>query len=227
VLRELAAPVTRREPIDGEVTAALKQALVSSKVASLDAIMARAADANLPVVDLRVAVVLDLSGSTVCSGERLYHPAALGLALVGFLQRHVSDLNVFQVGGSVILNGRGMPRPQGATDLATGVLQAARTEPAAILIVTDGFENFRQGDVAQIVSGMRRLGLTTTVEQVTPVIAAAEDLSRRRLSEAVPIVPIEHEAGVGELAARLLLAAQPDDLDTQVLPAVEQLLFAA
>ena len=226
VLRELAAPVTRRERADGSVTAALKEALVSNEVTSLDAIVSRVADAKLPIVDVQAAVVLDLSGSTVSSGERLYHPAALGLALVGLLQQHVSDLNVFQVGGSVVLNGRGIPRPQGATDLATAILEAARTEPEAILIVTDGYENFRQGDVDQVVAGMRRIGLATTIEQVTPVIAAAEDLSRRRLSEAVSVVPVEHEAGVGELAARLLLAGQPDDLDTQVLPAVEQLLFA-
>ena len=225
VLRELSAPLTRRERGDGSLTAAIKEALVSSEVTSLDAIVARVADEKLPVVDVRAAVVLDLSGSTVSSGERLYHPAALGLALVGLLQRHVSDLNVFQVGGSVILS-RGIPRPQGATDLATAVLEAARTEPEAILVVTDGYENFRQGDVAQVVAGMRRLGLATAVEQVTPVIAAAEDLSRRRLSETVPVVPVEHEAGVGELAARLLLAGQPDELEAAQLRAVEQLLFA-
>jgi hypothetical protein len=226
MLRELAAPVTRRERVDGAVTAALKKALVSSEVMSLEAIVAGVANVKSPVVHVQVAVVLDLSGSTVSSGERLYHPAALGLALVGLLQRHVQDLNVFQVGGSVILNGRGIPRPEGTTDLATAILEAARTEPEAILIVTDGYENFQQGDVAQVVAGMRRLGLATTVEQVTPVIAEAEDLSRRRLSETVPVVPVEHEAGVGELAARLLLAGQPEDLDMQALPAVEQLLFA-
>lgn len=227
LIRELSASATRRERVDGPLTAALKEALTSSEVISLDTLVSRVSEERrLPEVDARTAVVLDLSGSTVSSGERLYHPAALGLALVGLLQRFVSDLEVFQVGGSVILNGRGIPRPQGATDLATAVLEAARTEPEAILIVTDGFENFRQGDVAQVVAGMRRLGLTTTVEQVTPVIATAEDLSRRLLSDAVPVVPVEHEAGVGELGARLLLAGQPDDLDGQVLPVVEQLLFA-
>jgi hypothetical protein len=111
--------------------------------------------------------------------------------------------------------------------LATAILEAARAEPNAILVVSDGYENFRQGDVAQVVAGMRQLGLTTVIEQVTPVIAAAEDLSRRQLSATVPIVPVEHEAGVGELAARLLLASQADELEPQALPAVKRLLFAA
>ena len=128
-LRELSAPLARREQVDGTLTAAIKEALVSSKLTSLDAIVARVANGKLPVVEVRAAVVLDLSGSSASSGERLYHPAALGLALVGLLQRHVSDLHVFQVGGTAILNGHGIPRPQGATDLATAVLEAARSEP--------------------------------------------------------------------------------------------------
>ena len=225
VLRELAAPVIRRESTDGALTAAIKESLVSSQVTSLDAIVEGVADENSPIVDVRTAVVLDLSGSSASSGERLYHPAALGLALVGLLQRHVSDLNVFQVGGSEILNGHGIPRPQGVTDLATAVMEAARTEPEAILIVTDGYENCRQGDVAQVVAGMRRLGLMTAVEQVTPVIAAAEDLSRRRLSAAMPVVPVENETGVGELAARLLVVEQSHQLEADELRTVERLLF--
>lgn len=225
-VRELAAPVTRRLRADGPVTSALKAALQNSGLTSLETAVAYGSGPQMPVVKVKAAVVLDLSGSAASSGERLYHPAALGLALVGLLERLVSELDVFQTGGSVQLNGRGIPRPAGSTDLATAVLQAARTAPEAILIVTDGYENHRQGDVAQVVAGMRRLGLTTLVEQVTPVIAAAEDLSRRHLSEEVPVVRVEHETGVGELAARLLLASQPEELDGNVLPAVERLLFA-
>lgn len=226
VVRELAAPAARRACVDGPLTAALKEAFTSNEVRSLDALAAHATgEREQPTVDIQAAVVLDLSGSTVSSGERLYHPAALGLALVGLLKQHVRKLNVVQVGGSTILNGRGIPRPQGATDLATAVLEAARSEPEAILVITDGYENFRQGDVAQVVAGMRRLRLATTVQQVTPVVAAAEDLSRRRLSETIPLLPIEHEAGVGELAARLLLVGESDQLEANTLRAVEQLLF--
>ncbi len=224
-LRELAAPVSRRERTDGVVTAALKEAFAGGGNSSLEDLVRSVVDGNLPVVDVRAAVVLDLSGSTVSSGERLYHPAALGLAVVGLLQQLVRDLNVFQVGGTMVLNGDGIPRPQGATDLATAILEAARDEPEAILVVTDGFENFRQGDAAQVVAGLRRLGVTTVIEQVTPVVAAAEDLSRRRLSAEVPVVPVEHEASVGELASRLLLAGQPEEFDAGALPVVTRLLL--
>jgi hypothetical protein len=168
---------------------------------------------------------LDLSSSAVSSGERLYHPAALGLALVGLLEQCVEQVNVFQVGGSAPLDGRRLPRPQGSTDLATAVVQAARTAPEAILVVTDGYENFRQGDVAQVVEGLSRLGLTTAVYQVVPVFTVAEDLSRRRLGGSIPVVPVDHESAVGELTARLLLAKEPEEMSSATLRSVEELLF--
>jgi hypothetical protein len=101
----------------------------ASGVTSFADIVAKTETARTRTVDLPVAVVLDLSGSAVSSGERLYHPAALGLALVGLLEQCVEQVTVFQVGGSVPLDGRRLPRPQGPTDLATAVVQAARTAP--------------------------------------------------------------------------------------------------
>jgi hypothetical protein len=148
------------------------------------------------MVNQSAAVVLDLSVSAISSGERLYHPAALGLALVGLLEQCLGQVTVFQVGGSSPLNGRRIPRPVGPTDLATAVLEAARTEPQAILIVSDGYENCRQGDVAQVVEGLHRLGMAKVVYQVVPVFTAAENLSKRRLGENVPLLAVGHEACV-------------------------------
>jgi len=194
-------------------------------VTSFADIVAKASTARTPLVDLSAAVVLDLSGSAVSSGERLYHPAALGLALVGLLEQCVGQVTGFQVGGSASLDGRRLPRPQGPTDLATAVLQAARVAPEAILVVSDGYESFRQGDVAQVVEGLSRVGLATAVYQVAPVYTAAENLSRRRLGENIPVVPVDHEAVVGELTARLLLAKKPKEVSLAGLWLVEELLF--
>ena len=224
-LRNLAAPSLRRLSLDGMVTAAIKTSFKSAVSVSLDEIVGQVEGDSFPSSEIRTAVVLDLSGSMISSGERLYHPASLGLAIVGLLQRYVGEMMVFQVGGSVVLNGQRLPYPQGATDLASAVLEAARSDPNSILIVSDGFENYRQGDVSQVVVGLKKLGMTTRVEQVTPVIAEAEDLSQRRLSNLVPVVPVEHETAVGELAARILLAAQPKIADEQLVSTVEKLLF--
>lgn len=226
LVRRLSAPQPRQGRLDGALTAAFKETLTGgSGPASFATLVAKAATAPVPSVDLSAAVVLDLSRSAVSSGERLYHPAALGLALVGLLDQCVARVTVFQVGGSASLDGRQLPRPQGPTDLATAVLQAARTVPEAILVVTDGYENFRQGDVAQVVGGLGRLGLATAVYQVVPVFTAAEDLSRRRLGESIPVVPVDHESTVGELTARLLLAQESEELSSATLRSVEDLLF--
>jgi hypothetical protein len=63
------------------------------------------------------------------------------------------------------------------------------------------------------------------VYQVVPVFTAAEDLSRRRLGETIPVVPVDHESTVGELTARLLLAKEPEELSSTTLRSVEDLLF--
>jgi len=120
VLRSVAAPAKPRHLVDGPLTQALKRAMAENDSTSLDQLVDRAsAIGSFPQVDVRAAVVLDLSSSTMSSGERLFHPAALGLALVGLLERTVRDLKLFQVGGSIVLDGHGVPRPSGATDLAT------------------------------------------------------------------------------------------------------------
>jgi hypothetical protein len=226
LVRRLSAPQPRQGRLDGALTAALKEVLTGGNGAvSFADVVAKTDTGRTTTVDLSASVVLDLSGSAMSSGERLYHPAALGLALVGLLEQCVERVTVFQVGGSASLDDRRLPRPQGSTDLATAVLQAARTTPEAILVVTDGYENFRQGDVAQVVEGLRRLGLGTTVYQVVPVFTAAEDLSRRRLGESIPVVPVDHESTVGELTARLLLAKEPEELSSTTLRSVEDLLF--
>jgi hypothetical protein len=126
-----------------------------------------------------------------------------------------------------VLDGGQLPRPQGATDLVIAVLEAARANPEAILIVSDGYENLRQGDVAQVVEGLGRLGLATAVHQVVPVFTESEDLSRRRLSASIPAIPIRHESAVGELTARLLLAQEPVELSSSTLRSVEERLFGS
>ncbi|MGM0485749.1 MAG: hypothetical protein ACQESR_03190, partial [Planctomycetota bacterium] len=137
LVRRLSAVQPRQGRTDGALTGAFKEALTGGNGAvSFAEVVAKAEAGQTPVVDVSAAVVLDLSGSAVSSGERLYHPAALGLALVGLLEQCVARVTVFQVGGSASLDGHRLPRPQGPTDLATGVLQAARATPEAILVVT-------------------------------------------------------------------------------------------
>jgi hypothetical protein len=173
----------------------------------------------------RLAVVLDLSASMASSGERAYHPAALGLALARRLEVLVGDVTLHQLGGSGRLGGDALPRPEGGSDLAAAVLEAARDRPETILIVTDGYENCRTGDTADVAEGLRRLSPAPHVLQVVPRFTPAEDLSSRRLSDGVPLLPVDHESGTGELLARVILARAGDRLTPEELEQTEILLF--
>jgi hypothetical protein len=229
-VRCLSAAVAARAlvPRDGPLTALLKQALdpgaeppsresVSERVATVAAV--------LPAIDATLAVVLDLSSSAAASGERAYHPASLGLALTALLRDRVRTVRLHQVGGSEQLNGSAVARPEGATDLATAVLAAAREHPEAILICTDGYENVRQGDTAAVVAGLRQLGLCPLIVQVVPLFAAGEDLARRILGDAIPILAIHHEQEISELLARVLLAHAPANLGDDEIHRLHRLLI--
>lgn len=180
--------------------------------------------ASLPVIEGRLAIVLDLSASMLSSGERLYHPASLALALTRLLQDRVRDVALYQVGG--VAAGRdGLSMPQGATDIASVLLTATREQPQVILVISDGYENVRQGDVEQVVQGLRRLGMATPIYQVVPLFTAAEKLSRRRLGAALPVIPLAHEDGVRELLAYTLLAAAGNVVSRQEIEQLQNMLF--
>src|SRR5262249_14348723 len=152
-------------------------------------------------------------------------PAALGLALTALLRDRVRDVRLYQVGGDRPLNGSAFARPQGATDLATAVLAAALDRPSAVLVFTDGYENARQGDTAAVVEGLRRLGHDVPVYQVVPLFAATEDLTRRQLGPAIPLVPVGNEQAIGELLARVFLAQASETLNDDDLNRLRRLLF--
>lgn len=222
-VRELSAIAARVERAGGAVTAAYKKLLSNGQSRRCGA-MVRAAEAadRLPKLNLRLAVVLDASASMASSGERLHHPAALGQALAALVRAAAEETVVYQVGGS---EANGVAHPQGPTDLAAAILAAARERPQAILVITDGYENVRQGDAAAVVAGLAQLGCEAKVIQVSPLFARSEDLSARRLGERVPVVAVEHEQGVGEVLARAWLAVLPETVPDEELPRLAALFL--
>jgi hypothetical protein len=228
-VRYLAAAVAGDELSrrDGPLTTLFKQSLPPGcEPVNRDIVSKQVADATagMPAIDATVALVLDLSGSAASSGERANHPAATGLALTALLRDRVSEVRLEQVGGSEPLNGSMVVQPAGTTDLASAVLAAARENPEAILICTDGYENFRQGDTAAVVDGLRRLGLGLPVYQVVPLFAAGEDLSRRALGKDITVLTFQHETDLGELLARVWLAKAPAELSVDDIDRLGRLL---
>jgi hypothetical protein len=219
----LLAATKRAVRTDGRLTAVYKRLLTEKK--SPETVRGELASCAMPVpvIPARVAVVLDLSASTVSSGERLHHPAALGQAVTRRLAVGLSDVSLRQVGGASSV-GDLFAVPKGETDLATAVLRSAQERPDAIIVITDGYENVRAGDTAHVVVGLRRLGMSTPVFQVAPVFTPAEDIESRRLGVEIIPMPVHHEECVGELLARIYLATRPDTLHAEELTLIGQLL---
>jgi hypothetical protein len=186
-------------------------------------ILAEAA-AQLPLIDGDVAIVLDLSASMASSGERLNHPAALALALTRLLQERVRKVSLHQLGGTTTLTEESLPVLQGAADIAMAIIEAARADPQIILVVTDGYENVRQGDAAQVVRGISQFGRSLPVYQVVPQFTAAENLAQRQLGENIPVFPIAHEDGVRELLVRILLTSEGESVSDKEMEQLQQLL---
>jgi hypothetical protein len=253
-VRKVAAPVPVTTLEDGPLTAAYKEALgqdaapaeqassTLSKVRKVLGLLMQRVDAvlgaqeisfatelgqiisKLPLIDARIALVLDLSASMAAVGERRNHPAALGLALTRLLRERVSDLHLFQTGGSTGFDGDVVPQLQGVADLAQALLEAANSQSQMILIVTDGYENLRQGDTASMVEGLRQLGYDVPIYQVVPQFTGAEKLDLRRLGENIPLIPVAHEGQVNELLARALLTGAGEQLEEKHLQQLQLLL---
>jgi hypothetical protein len=215
------APARPNQGQDGPLTARYKTAWGEDGTGTAELVPVPAAPAPLAG---RVAVVLDLSASMASSGERAFHPAALGLALYQRLQAQFRDLTMQQVGGSVPAAEGGLPQPQGGTDLAGALLEAARANPEVILIVTEGYENSRTGDAADVAEGLRRLDPALQIFQVVPRFTPAEDLSSRRLAETIALLPVDHENDVGELLARVVLTHAGAVVSDEEMDQLETLL---
>jgi hypothetical protein len=227
-VRALSAPPARRRVQGGPLTTLYKEVLTSGADQQarerLSQLVAEAA-ASLPAIEGRIAVVLDLSASLASSGERAYYPVALALAFTRLLQEKVSTVALYQTGGSAGQQEEPFPRPQGVGDLASALLEAARGAPQAILVITDGYENVRQGDAAAVLHGLRVLGLSMPVYQVVPLFTPDEDLSQRTLGAEFQLMPVLHEQSVREVLMRLLLDCSGEQVSPVGLEQVQQLLL--
>ncbi|GER84591.1 MAG: hypothetical protein IMW90_10785 [Thermogemmatispora sp.] len=228
-VRSLSASTVRGERQDGPLTMLYREALHrGAKSEEYSEELWRRTEqavASLPLIEGRLAVVLDLSASMVSSGERAYHPVALALALVQLLQQRVTSVMLYQVGGSALASEELLPEPRGVTDLASALLEAARTQPQAILLITDGYENVRPGDAALVLQGMRLLGLAMPVYQVVPVYSRSEQLQQRHLGGDFQLLLVHHEQGVREVLTRLFLDYAAESISPVEAEQVQQLLL--
>ncbi|MEU9016786.1 hypothetical protein [Actinomadura sp. NPDC048394] len=126
-----------------------------------------------------VALVLDASASMRGYGEREWAVLSQAAALRMLLSRVCDRLEVVEVGGDE-------RAPRGATDLATGVLDALAAGPDLVAVVSDGYENRFPGDLARVTATLPRAGVTTPVVFCHALFTAADDLTLRRPDPSLP-----------------------------------------
>jgi hypothetical protein len=151
-----------------------------------------AAAAAFPRFEGTLALVLDASASMRGHGEREWAVLSQAAALRMVLSQVCARLEVVEVGGDE-------RAPRGATDLATGVLDALGAAPDLVAVVSDGYENLYPGDLARVVATLPRAGITTPVVFCHAMFTGADDLTLRRPAPALPQRGFWHQDDFAEL----------------------------
>ncbi|WUI03357.1 hypothetical protein OHR68_16595 [Spirillospora sp. NBC_00431] len=151
-----------------------------------------AAAAAFPRFDGTLALVLDASASMRGYGDREWALLSQAAALRMVLSQVCARLEVVEVGG----NERA---PRGATDLATGVLDALGAAPDLVAVVSDGYENLFPGDLARVVASLPGAGVTTPVVFCHAQFTGGDDLRLRRPAPSLPQRGFWHQDDFAEL----------------------------
>jgi len=149
---------------------------------------AEAACQLAPRFDGTVSLVLDVSGSTQGYGEREYCCVSQSVALHMVLKRCCATLHVHQVGGS-----GAPPRPEGSTDLASSVLDALADRPDVVMVISDGYENVRAGDLAGVVASLPTAGIAVPIVFCHSKFTEKDDLALRRPAPGLAELQFWHE----------------------------------
>ncbi|MGW0199443.1 VWA domain-containing protein [Nonomuraea sp. NPDC003201] len=177
---------------------------------------------GLPRLAGHVAVVLDTSGSMRGYGDRewavMSQAAALRLVLAEVCERLTvvetgevcERLTVVETAEAPEVRERltavetaeapevrerltAVETVDGATDLATRLLDALDTRPDLVVIVTDGYENVLPGDLARVAATLPRAGVTTPVVLCQATFTAGDDLTLRDPAPQLPRQPFWHQ----------------------------------
>jgi hypothetical protein len=155
----------------------------------------------------------------VGSREQPLRPIAVALALRDVLT-HATESTVIVAGG----DGRALVRPRGATSLAEPLLEAIASEPEAIYVLSDGYENRPAGRFSELVAALRAMGIGTPILHLNPVFAGE---SKGVRSLGVPTLPVSSPEALGISFVRGLLEADPRRGIDALIGLARPRLFAA
>jgi hypothetical protein len=166
--------------------------------------------AKLPQWDIRLEVIADASISMQGVGYRRYNNLAITVAICELLRRRCKQYRTTWVGGSHA--DPTYPEPEGPTCLAPALLAAVQSEPDAVVVITDGFENIEEGDAARIYQGLRQLEVSTPIVQIIPAYTNREHLEGRIPLTSCPALVETAESGFMPFWLRLRAVVNPETL---------------
>ena len=173
-----------------------------------DAITAKAKKIaqSFPVKYRKIAVVLDASRSMFGEKTQKLKPMASSLAIKDILMHVAEETTLFMAGGK---HRDGLIEPASETNIASSLLDAFESEPQAIFVITDGYENAPAGRVNELMSAVRKTGNEIPVYQLSPVMAAESDGIKSLSEDFVPKMPVGKPEGIGVALLKSSLQADP------------------
>ncbi|WP_242909822.1 vWA domain-containing protein [Actinomadura terrae] len=226
----LALDAPRTHPATATVTATNRGAIAATLVhlyrggpaAALYEALGRHLDeaaAAFPRFPGTLALVLDASASMRGHGPREWALMSQAAALRMVLSEVCDRLEVVETGGDE-------RAPRGATDLATGLLDALGADPDLVAVVSDGHENLFPGDLARVAATLPAAGVTTPVVFCHATFTARDDLAPPSPAPSLPRRAFWHQDDFADLLPwmfghcaagapwlRAVLHTRLDDLD--------------
>lgn len=160
----------------------------------------------------RVALVIDNSISALGSAERRYQPLA-NMESIIHIFRNVEGTKVdcFYVGPP--LETDKVLKAEGCSNLRIPLVQALKTRPQAVIILSDGYENVRAGSVNQILASKAVINSGIHVLHMNPVAAAEAGSKIRELAKGCRTLALPAPEQLPMVALIGIAAAEPKLLE--------------
>lgn len=160
-----------------------------------------------------VGIIVDASASMAGDKTQPLRPMASALAMRDMLVNVGKETNVSYCGGLLGRNSDNLDvlKPSGDTEVADQLLMTLSRNPApeAVFVISDGYENAPAGRFAEVVTEVRRLGISTPIYHLNPVFAA-ETKRCKQLSRDVSTLPVQSPNAMGTGFVRNMIESDPE-----------------
>ncbi|MCP4623510.1 MAG: VWA domain-containing protein [bacterium] len=143
----------------------------------------------LPVKFGKIGILVDNSFSMIGRETQKLRPMAIALSMKDVLA-NIGDMHVVKTtSGRPINTANPLPKPVGSTDLSSALVDLLENGVEAVFILTDGYENTPSGRIDEVMQLLERIGNSTPMYQLSPVIASESRVGLKTLSDSIPVIP--------------------------------------